>query len=432
LLEVIDGRHQGAPVHIARPGRVAVAADDAAAARGVVEDVRLRGDEAVLEHNGRVDRGTLEERLRVDPDDLGRARSLVPPELVDALEVMAERMRVVCEHQRTESWLERRGDEVWGEIVRPVRRAGISLPGGRGAASAVVTCVVPAQVAGVEGVAVAAPARSSGQVPDAVVAACAVVGVSEVYRMSGAPAIAALAFGTETVRPVDKIYGATGAEATHAARLAAGWVGAGPGGSDADLAIVADPGADPRLVAADLVANAEASPHGSHVLVTWAPALAERVIEMLDTEVLVNPSADTVENALIEGGRAVLVRDLDHALDTVNAFAPTSLELMVADAERLLERVRSAGAVFLGASSPPAAGVAAAGVSQLLPGGGAARWASGLEVGDFVTRTYVSGLEPSSLERLAPHVAALAVADGLPGLERAIGFRADPLWRDGS
>jgi histidinol dehydrogenase len=427
MLELIDGRDQATPVRIARPAPVGRAGDEAEAARAVVEDVRLRGDAAVLEHTERLDRARLKASdLRVDPDTITRARSLVRPELVDALEVMVERLRSTCGRQRVEGWLERGADELRGELVRPIRRVGLYAPGGRAAyPSSVVMMVVPAQEAGVEGIAVASPPGPTGELAEPVLAACAVTGVSEVYRMGGAQAIAALAYGTETVRPVEKIAGPGNVFVTHAKRLVAQWVGVDAEAGPTEIAVIADDSANPNVVAADLVAQAEHGPHGTHVLITWVPELAERVMSALELLVMRHERPDDVENALIEGGRAVLVRDLRHAVDTANAIAPEHLSLNVSEAFDVLDRIRNTGAVFVGRDSAVSVGDYVAGTNHVLPSGGSARWSSGLSVRDFVKTIYVSGLEPGALERLAPHVDALAEAEGLRAHARAVAARLD-------
>lgn len=427
MLELIDGRDQQTPVRIARPKPALRREDPQETVRGIVDDVRLRGDEALLDYTARFDRAHLSpEQLRVDEETIAKAASLVRPELTDALEVMAERLRRTCERQLPETWLERAGDEVVGELVRPLRRAGIYVPGGRAAyPSTVIMAAIPARVAGVEGVAVCSPPNASGEVSEAVLAACAMAGITEVYRMGGAQAIAAFAYGTATVRPVEKIVGPGNIYVTAAKRLVQGWVGTDSEAGPTEIAIIADETASPAVIAADLVAQAEHGPLGSHVLVTWVPELLEQVGAALELQVARHERPDDVENALIEGGAGVLVRDLDHALETVNAFAPEHLELIIAGALDAVDSVRNAGAVFVGASSPVSLGDYVAGTNHVLPSGGTARWSSGLGVGDFIKRIYVSGLEPTALERLAPHVDALADAEGLRAHGRAVRIRLD-------
>ncbi|HJR44062.1 MAG TPA: histidinol dehydrogenase [Actinomycetota bacterium] len=427
MLELIDARDQLAPVHIRRPTTVAGGADPAAVVDEIVDAVRHRGDEALIEYGRRFDGVSLTaEQLRVPEETVTKARSVVRPELLSALEVMAERLRATCERQLPLDWLSDGAGEQVGEMIRPLRRVGLYVPGGRASyPSSVVMAAVPASVAGVEGIAVASPPGPDGEVAEQVLAACAVSGVSEVYRVGGAQAVAALAYGTESVRPVEKIVGPGNLYVTLAKRRVRGWVGIDTEAGPTEILIVADENADPNAIAADLVAQAEHGPHGSHVLITWAQGLAESVMEILELHVAGHERADDVENALIEGGRAVLVRDLKQAMETVNAFAPEHLQLDFTGDHAALDQVRNAGSVFVGPYSPVPVGDYVGGTNHVLPTGGAARWSSGLGVGDFVKRIYVSSFERDALERLAPHVEALAEAEGLPGHARAVQARLE-------
>jgi histidinol dehydrogenase len=328
-------------------------------------------------------------------------------------------------------WLDERADELRGELVRPLQRVGVYVRGERPARpSSLMMAVIPAQVAGVGELAVASPPDPRGEISEPLLAACAVAGVHEVYRMGGAQAIAALAYGTATVRPVDKIVGAGNVYTTLAKRRVQGWVGVDVETAPPEIVIIADERADADVLAADLVAHAERGPHGTHALLTWSPELAAAVLTSVELQVMRHERSDDVENTLIEGGRAVLVRDLQHALDTANAFAPAKLELCLNEARAALAGVRNAGAVFAGPFSAPAAGDYVAGTNHLLPAGARARWSSGLSVRDFLKTVYVSGLEPSALERLEPHVAALAEAEGLSAHARAVEARLDSVRRN--
>lgn len=429
MLELIDGRDRTTPLHISRPKPIAGRDDPARIVEEIISEVRGRGDAALLGYVESLDGVRLDPSdLRVDQETISQARNLVRPELLEALEVMAERLRSTCERQLPESWVDQRPDEQVGELIRPLRRVGVYVPGGRATyPSSVVMAAVPARVAGVETIAVASPPGADGQVPEAVLAACAVSGVTEVYRMGGAHAIAALAYGTASVRPVDKIVGPGNVYVTLAKRAVRGWVGIDTEAGPTEIVIVADGRADANVLAADLIAQAEHGPHGSHVLVTWVPELAERVNEVLELHVARHERADDVENALIEGGRAVLVRDLDHALETVNAFAPEHLQLDFEGDHASLQQIRNAGSVFVGPYSPVAVGDYVGGTNHVLPTGAAARWSSGLGVTDFVKRIYVSSFEESALTRLAPHIDALARAEGLPGHARSVRARLDEL-----
>lgn len=427
MLELIDGRRQATPVPIRRPSAVGSIAQAERVAREVVADVRLRGDAALVEYAERWDRTTLTpDRLRVDPNDILKARNLVRPELLEALQVMADRLRSTCERQRPEDWIDQRDDEFTGELIRPLRRVGVYAPGGRATyPSSVIMAAVPAQVAGVEGIAVCSPPRGNDEIAETVLAACAVAGIDEVYRIGGAQAIGALAYGTESVRPVEKVVGPGNLYVTYAKRAVQGWVGIDAEAGPTEIAIVADESMDAAVIATDLIAQAEHGPHGTHVLITWVPELLEAVTEQLDRVVGMHERSDDVENALIEGGRGVLVRDLRQAIETVNAFAPEHLELCFSGALDCLEDIRNAGSVFVGNYSPVPVGDYVGGTNHILPSGGSARWASGLGVNDFVKRIYVSGYEPSALRRMLPHIGALSEAEGLPAHERAVAVRLD-------
>jgi histidinol dehydrogenase len=425
MLEVIDGRDQRTPVYVMRPKVAVGKSEPIEDVRSVIQDVRLRGDTALIELTERFDGARLEpSALRIDEATIEKSTSLVRPELIDALEVMAERLRTTCERQMPEEWFDERPDEMNGELIRPMRRVGVYVPGGRAAyPSSVVMSVVPAQVAGVTEVAITTPPGRGGEVAEPVLAACAVSGVTEVYRVGGAQAIAALAYGTETVRPVEKIVGPGNIYVTLAKRLVQGWVGIDSEAGPTEIAVVTDGSLPPDVIAADIVAQAEHGPHGFHVVITWNEEVVERVLAALEIAVARHEKPDDVENALIEGGRMVLVRDRDQAIETANALAPEHLELAFEGADETLGSVRSAGAVFVGSDSPVSVGDYVAGTNHVLPSGGSARWASGLGVNDFLKRIYVSRLRRSSLERLAPHVSALADAEGFHAHARAVDAR---------
>jgi histidinol dehydrogenase len=427
MLELIDGRGQQSPVHIARPRSPGERVPEETV-RAIVDDVRLRGDAAVIEQTRRFDGADLEPHgMRVEESSIAAARNLVRPGLIDALEVMAERLRRTCERQLPKSWIERRDGEFVGELVRPLRRVGVYVPGGRVPyPSSVVMTVVPAQVAGVADIAVCSPPAASGNVAEVVLAACAVLGITEVYRVGGAQAIAALAYGTESIRLVDKIVGPGNIYVTLAKRLVGGSVGTDSEAGPTEIAVIADDGPSPRVLAADLVAQAEHGPLGTHALITWIPDVAEAVMGELDIIVATHERSDDVENALIEGGRAVIVRDLDHAIATANALAPEHLELAFAGALDALDAITNAGGVFVGSLSPVSAGDYVAGTNHVLPSGGTARWASGLRATDFVKHIYISGLDAGALGRLAPHIEALAEAEELRAHARSVRLRLGP------
>lgn len=427
MLELIDGRGRVGPVPIPRPRVVGGHAEAAQTARAIVDDVRARGDAALVEHTVRLDGGSLSgDLLRVDPGEIEAALRLVHPELVEALRLMWVRVEETAAQQLPYEWSAPRGAGTIGELVRPLRSVGIYAPGGRATyPSSIVMAAAPARAAGVARVAVATPPRPSGEVPDATLAACAIAGIDEVYRIGGAQAIAAFAYGTETVRPVDKIVGPGNVYVTEAKRYVAGDVGTDAEAGPTELVVVADATADARVVAADLVAQAEHGPHGAHVLITWTKELVDETLAALELEVLRHERAEDVENALMEGGSAVLVDGPDHALETANAFAPEHLQLTFEGARARLADVDNAGAVFVGEWSPVAAGDYLAGTNHVLPSGGSARWRSGLGAHEFVRRIYVCDLDRTALEEMEPQIAVLARAEGLRAHERTVEVRLE-------
>jgi histidinol dehydrogenase len=421
VIELIDSRDADVAVRIERP-TLHRRSDVDAEVRNVVEDVRLRGDPAVLEYASRFDGVRLSaDMLQIDQAQIGTSRKLVPPDLIEALQALVARCQHACQRSLFQEWTERGPEGVVGELARPLPRAGIysrRRPAGR--LSSLVASVVPAQLAGVEGVAVCAAPTGSGEIPESVLAACAVAGVDEVYRIGGAHAIAALAYGTGAVRPVDKVVGSGGAFARAAQRLVRGWVGTGPDSGPAELLVIADETAPADRIAADLAANAAAGPEGSHVVLTWLPQVLDEVVAALDLAVASFDRSGDLENALIEGGRGILVRDLDQAMEMANAFAPARLMLCIEDAEESLPRVRSAGSVLLGNDSPAVASPIISGSGGLLPTGGSARWDSGLFPRDFVKTIVVS-----SARHPAPHGAA-----GVLTVAKAEAAEASPVAAD--
>ncbi len=425
MLELIDGREIQGPVPVPRPQVPGDLGGAEAAAGEAVNAVRLDWDAALLELTKRFD-GVELTSIRVPEDEIRGALDDVPAELLKALESMASRLEAFSKAALPSDALAEVEGTLTGEVIRPLRRAGIYVPGGRGAyPSSVLMAAIPARVAGVQGIAVCSPPGPDGRLPRAVLAACAIAGVEEVYAIGGAQAIGALAYGTETVRPVDKIVGPGNIYVTAAKKLVRGWVGTDTDAGPTELLIVADDSARPPVLAVDLIAQAEHGPHGSHVLVTSSGPLIEEVEAALEAELVTHARSDDVENALIEGGKAVLVRDLEHALATSDAFAPEHLQLSVADPRSALAHVRNVGSVFLGDNTPVAVGDYAGSSNHVLPTGGAARWASGLSVRDFVKSIYVTSLSRSALAEVAPHIGALAQAEGLESHARSVEIRMD-------
>ncbi|GIU87598.1 MAG: histidinol dehydrogenase 1 [Acidimicrobiia bacterium] len=383
------------------------------AVAAVLERVRTGGDAALRELTERFD-GCRLDGFRVDPADAEAALEALDPDLRLALELARDQILAWhgAQHER-EAHHERLGVQV-RELVLPVARAGCYVPGGRAAyPSTVLMTVVPARVAGVPEVVLCVPPRPDGTVPDAVLAAAALAGVDEIHRVGGAQAIAALAYGTESIRPVDVVVGPGNAYVAEAKRQVTGVVGVDGIAGPSEIAIVADATAPPELVAADLLAQAEHGPGGAAVVVTWDPGVADAVDDAVSRALGTLARHDDAAATIASGGRVVLVDDPQHAMAAVNAIAPEHLQLMVDGAEGLVPSVRNAGAVFVGVDAPAVLGDYVAGVNHVLPTGATARFASALGVRTFQKRVHVVGVERGALARLAPYVEVLAETEGL-------------------
>lgn len=401
-----------------------------AAVREILAEVRKRGDAAVREYTERFDGASLD-NLRVGAAELGSALTAIPASLRSALEEARDAVEAYHRHQVRDEGIYERDGVVVRELRRPVERAGTYVPGGRaGYPSTVLMTAVPARVAGVGEVVLCVPPRPDGSVDTATLAAAALAGVDEVYRVGGAQAVGAMAYGTETLRAVDVIVGPGNVYVAVAKRevAAEGVVGvpaafAGP----SEVVVVADETTPVGWAAIDVVVQAEHGPDGLAWLVTWSEEVADAVTAAVAELVAASPRRADIEATLERGGYAVLVDGPVQALAVSNAVAPEHLELMCAEAESLLPLVRHAGAVFCGPWAPASVGDYIAGPSHVLPTFGSARFSSGLRVDDFVRSVHAVSVDASTLARLAPAVAAIADAEGLPAHARSVTERAAPM-----
>lgn len=403
---------------------VPVTDDALESVRAIVADVRTRGDVAVRELTERFDGCTLDD-LRVPVDEVRRALDTATPELRAALDVAAARIREyhAAQVDVPQVVLDRDG-VVLSELTVPVARAGLYVPGGRAAyPSTVLMTAIPAQLAGVAERVLCVPPAADGTVPASTLAAAALADVTEVYRIGGAQAIAALAYGTETIRPVDVIVGPGNRYVALAKREVAGTVGIDSFAGPSEVAIVADGSVPAVFAAADLLAQAEHGPGGSAILVTWDPTVADATDAAVDDLLTDAPRRAEITSTLLTGGRVVLVDDALAALDAVNVIAPEHLELLTADPAALVPLVRNAGAVFIGPWAPAALGDYLAGVNHVLPTARTARFASALRVDTFRKHVHVVDATEAGLTALAPHVRALAAAEGLDAHARSVDVR---------
>lgn len=390
--------------------------------RGVAE----RGDAALLEYTRRFDGVEVEEAaaLRVPPSMLDEAASRLEPALLESFRRAADNIRSFHERQRERGFLDLFPDgSVLGQRVTPLRRVGIYVPGGRAAyPSSVLMNALPAAVAGVEEIVMVTPAPS-GEIPDAVLTAAWLAGVTEIYRVGGAQAVGALAQGTETIRPVDKIVGPGNRWVAEAKRQVYGRVDIDMIAGPSEILVVADGAAEAAHVAADLIGQAEHDPDAIAWLVTTSAALAEAVPAEVERLLEHNPRREVARAALEENGLIVVVADLEAAAEVAEMRAPEHLELLVREPLELAGRIRSAGAIFLGDYSPEPVGDYFAGPNHVLPTGGTARWASPLGVYDFVKRTSLIGYSEARFRAHAEDVVRLAESEGLHGHAEAVRVR---------
>lgn len=396
----------------------------AALVREIVAAVREQGDAAVRRLTQRFDEVELDE-LSVPAEELKDALERARPDFRAALDFARERITAYHEAQReVPVAIDDDGLRV-RDVVVPVDRAGLYVPGGRASyPSTVLMTAIPARVAGVPEIALCVPPDSSGRVPEATLAAAALVGVEEVYRIGGAQAIAAMAYGTETIGAVDVIVGPGNVYVAQAKREVAGVVGIESFAGPSEVVVVADDTARADLVAADLLAQAEHGPDGAAVVVTWSETVADAVDAAVEHLIERADRRSEIESTLATGGRMVLVDDAEAALAVANTIAPEHLELITADPESLVPLVQNAGAVFCGPWAPAVVGDYVAGVNHVLPTARTARFASALRVADFQKHVHVVSLDEQALTRVAPHVQAFADIEGLPAHGRSVTIRA--------
>jgi len=410
---------------LARRGGDTDAIDGAVAK--IIAAVRKRGDRALIEFTKKFDRVKLTAAtLRVTSAESRSALNSISRDDRSALELAAR--RIADFHRRTmeKSFIYR--DRVGmrlGQMVQPLRRVGIYVPGGLGAyPSSVLMNAIPAKVAGVAEIVMVSPPSAEGERP-AVLAAAEIAGVNEFYRVGGAQAVAALAYGTDTIAPVDKIVGPGNAFVQAAKRMVYGVTDIDKMAGPSEVLVIADDSANPEWIAADLIAQAE---HGSGdeaaILLTPSATIAAAVADSVELALKSLPRAAQVESALKRRGAMVVVRDLEEAFDLANEIAPEHLELDVRDSARWLPRVKAAGAVFLGALTPAPLGDYLAGPNHVLPTGGAARFASPLGAYDFLKRTSIIEASTGALAALGPAVAHLARMEGFEGHARAMELRS--------
>ncbi len=382
----------------------------------IIQEVQRRGDAALLDYSQEFDGVTLTaDKLRVSEAELASAYEKVPKEFVDAVQVAHANIQSFHEQRVPKSWVKFGDDDVvLGKRYTAVDVAGLYVPGGKASyPSTVLMNAVPATVAGVERRVMVTPPSRDGSLNPAVLVAAQVAGISEIYRVGGAQAIAALAYGTETIPPVNVITGPGNIYVTLAKKIVYGRVGIDSLAGPSEVLIIADESANPAHVAVDMLAQAEHDTRAAAILITTSEALAQAVVEEVVAQLEQHPRREITEKAIANYGLIIVARDLDDAVALSNQFAPEHLELEVDDPWALMEGIRHAGAIFLGSSTPEAVGDYLAGPNHTLPTSGAARYASALGVETFMKHSSIIQYSPKALEKMAGSIDTLATAEGL-------------------
>jgi histidinol dehydrogenase len=401
-----------------------------AAVTRILKDVRTRGDSALQDWTKRLDSLDLKP-APVSTALIQSALDSIPHAQRDALEKAAARVEAFHKKQPLTSWFTNDLGGTVGQIIRPIQRVGLYVPGGTAPLpSTVLMSAIPAKVAGVKEIVVVTPpnrefADAEAPINPIILAACAVAGVDEVYAIGGAQAIAALAYGTETIRPVDKIFGPGNLFVTLAKRQVYGVVGIDGLAGPTETVVIADDSANPSWVAADLLAQAEHDLLASAILLTPSQTLIQKVQAEVAIQIEQRSRADIIVASLENRGGAVLTRDLAEAVDLANEYAPEHLALSVTEPWRWAEKVNNAGGVFMGEHSFEVLGDYLAGPSHVMPTGGSARFASPLNVWDFVKIVSLVALDDKTAQAVGPIAATLAQSEGLDAHANAALLRSD-------
>ena len=399
--------------------------DVTAVVADILRDVRTRGDAALLEYNERFEKAKLD-ALEVSAEEMDAAWAATDPAFLAILERAAANIRAFHSRQKREGFRMDLGDRVLGQKVMPIEKVGLCVPGGvTPLSSTVLMDAIPAKIAGCSELVMVTPPRADGSVDASILAAARVAGVDRVFKLGGAQAVAALAYGTESVPKVDKIVGPGGAFVAEAKRQVFGLVSIDMIAGPSEVLVLADGKNDPACVAADLLSQAEHDKLAAAVLVTDSETLAKDVQSEIERQLPALAREEIARASVEHNGKIIVTDDLDAAVEVANAIAPEHLELCVDEPFALLERIRNAGSVFLGRNCPEALGDYYAGANHTLPTSGTARFSSPLSVDDFVKKTQYIYYSESALLAAADDVAAFARQEGLTGHARSVTIRKE-------
>jgi histidinol dehydrogenase len=390
----------------------------------IIQEVRLSGDAAIKEYTKRFDGVELEDLL-VTQDEISDALLRVDPYLLTVMEEAAENITVFHERQKRENFEVREKEGViLGQKTLPIECAGIYVPGGSASyPSSVLMNAIPAKIAGVPRIIMITPPQKDGSVPDVILAAANIAGITDIYKVGGAQGIAALAYGTSSIPKVDKITGPGNLYVATAKRLVYGEVSIDMVAGPSEILVIADEFCQPSHVAADMLSQAEHDPKATAILLTTSQQLAEDVASELERQLLLLPRGEIARQSLESRGKIVVLDSLNQAMEWSNRFAPEHLELSVENPFELLELVKNAGAVFLGSHVPEALGDYLAGTNHILPTGGTARFSSALSVEDFQKKTNYIYYTKEALEKDKDKIVAFAESEGLHAHGKSVAIR---------
>ena len=393
----------------------------------IIKQVRIRGDEALSEFTAKFDKVELEDfRVTKEEWDAAKIDENIRGTILRSLDNIVD----FHQKQKIQSWTESGPAGIQlGLLARPIESVGLYVPGGSAPLiSTVLMNAVPAKVAGVSRIVMVSPPNAQGRIPDEILVAARLAGVDEIYKVGGAQAIAALAFGTKSIERVDKIFGPGNIYVSTAKRLVFGYCGIDSFAGPSEITVVADDTANPKFIAADMLSQAEHDKLASSILITVSNSIADEVVLELEKQLSVIPRRETASESLKNFGVIVRVDSLEEAIKIVNMIAPEHLELCVDKAEDIVGHIRNAGAIFLGNYSPEPLGDYFAGPNHVLPTGGTARFASPLNVGDFIKKTSLISYSKEALMSVSKDVYDFAKAEELDAHANAIKVRFEDLF----
>ncbi|MGB9822459.1 histidinol dehydrogenase [Thermodesulfovibrio sp.] len=391
----------------------------------ILNEVKKKRDKALIKYTKLFDRHNLP--LKIEPDEIKKKADNVSKEVIDALRFASERIRKFHEHQLENSWQYEEEDITLGQLIRPIERLGAYVPGGKASyPSTVLMNIIPAQVAGVREIAICVP-TPHGELNSTVCAALHLLGIKEVYRIGGAQAIGAMAYGTETVKKVDKIVGPGNIYVATAKKLVFGEVDIDMIAGPSEILIIADSSAIPAFVAADMLSQAEHDEMACSILVTNSEKLSEAVKKEISVQLKSLPKASIAKKSLKNFGAIIIVKSLNEACDVANEIAPEHLEIMTENPEKLLPLLKNAGAIFLGQWTPEPIGDYVAGPNHTLPTSATARFFSPLGVYDFLKRSSLIKVGKKGFNKLASYVEVLASLEGLQAHANTVRVRKTTL-----